>query len=105
MWIGGYVDMFSIFTFFVSVSTYPRINLFQNRFQHNLLLPFKKTNLHILINGRNMNVVITGASRGLGRAVAEVFAANGGNLFITALHEGRLYKAVEELLNKYPGVK
>lgn len=51
-----------------------------------------------------MDVVITGASRGLGKAVAEIFAENGHNLYLTALHETRLYKAMEELLNKYPAI-
>jgi short-subunit dehydrogenase len=51
-----------------------------------------------------MNVIITGASRGLGRAIAEIFAENGHNLYLTAMHEVRLYKATEELLNKYSSV-
>jgi short-subunit dehydrogenase len=51
-----------------------------------------------------MNVIITGASRGLGKAIAERFAANGHDLFLTALHEVRLYKSMEELLNKFPSV-
>jgi short-subunit dehydrogenase len=51
-----------------------------------------------------MNVVITGASRGLGKAIAEIFAANGHNLYLTARQEGRLYKTMEELLNKYPHI-
>lgn len=51
-----------------------------------------------------MNVVITGASRGIGKAVAEIFAANGHNLFITSRSDVVLYKAMEELANKYPEV-
>lgn len=51
-----------------------------------------------------MNVIITGASRGLGNAIAEIFAANGHDLFLTALHEVILYKATEKLLNKFPSV-
>jgi short-subunit dehydrogenase len=49
-----------------------------------------------------MNVIITGASRGLGKAIAEIFAENGHNLYLTAMHEVRLYQAMEEMLNKYP---
>ena len=49
----------------------------------------------------NKNIIITGASRGLGKSIAEIFAANGYNLYLTAMHEGRLYKTLEELLNKY----
>ncbi len=51
-----------------------------------------------------MNIIITGASRGLGKAIAEIFAENGHNLYLTAMHEVRLYNATEELLNKYPAV-
>ena len=52
-----------------------------------------------------MNVVITGASKGFGRAIAEIFAANGHNLFICARNEIALYKAMEELLTRYPDIK
>ncbi len=52
-----------------------------------------------------MNVVITGASRGIGKAIAEVFAANGHALYLCSKNEAALYKTMEELLIKYPGVK
>lgn len=52
-----------------------------------------------------MNIVITGASKGFGRAIAEIFAANGHNLFICARNEIALYKAMEELLTRYPNIK
>ncbi|MEP6724359.1 MAG: SDR family oxidoreductase [Bacteroidota bacterium] len=52
-----------------------------------------------------MNVVITGASKGFGKAIAETFAAKGHNLFICSRNEIALYKAMEDLLNRYPGVK
>lgn len=51
-----------------------------------------------------MNVIITGASKGIGRAVAEIFAANGYNLFICARGEVALYKTLEELMTRYPSV-
>lgn len=51
-----------------------------------------------------MNVIITGASKGIGKAVAEIFAANGHNLFLCARGEVGLYKAMEELITKYPAV-
>jgi short-subunit dehydrogenase len=49
-----------------------------------------------------MNVIITGASRGLGKAIAEIFAANGHNLYLTSLNEIKLYKALEELMTRFP---
>ncbi len=51
-----------------------------------------------------MNVIITGASRGIGKAVAEIFAANGHDLYLTSRNEVTLYKCVEELMTKYPDV-
>ncbi len=51
-----------------------------------------------------MNVVISGASRGMGKAIAEIFASNGNHLFITGRNEIVLYKTMEELLTKYPAV-
>lgn len=49
-----------------------------------------------------MNVVITGASRGIGKAIAEIFAANDHHLFITSRNEVTLYKSMEELSTQYP---
>jgi len=51
-----------------------------------------------------MNVVITGASRGLGKAMADGFAARGNNLFLSSQHDLHLYKAVEDLMLRYPNV-
>ena len=51
-----------------------------------------------------MDVIITGASRGLGKAIAEIFAENGYNLYLTSLQETHLRKAVDELVNKYPAI-
>jgi len=53
---------------------------------------------------RGKNVIITGGSRGFGKAIAEIFAGNGYDLYLTAMSEVRLYKTMEELLNKYPAV-
>jgi short-subunit dehydrogenase len=52
----------------------------------------------------NMNVVITGASRGLGRSMAEKFAANGHNLYLTSQNEVTLYNAMQEMTTKFPGI-
>ena len=51
-----------------------------------------------------MTTVITGASKGIGRAIAETFAANGHHLLICSRNEHTLYKTVEELSVKYPAV-
>lgn len=52
----------------------------------------------------NMNIIITGASKGIGKAIAEIFTANGHNIFITSRGEVALYKTMEELQTKYPAV-
>jgi short-subunit dehydrogenase len=49
-----------------------------------------------------MNIVITGASRGIGKAIAEIFAANGYDLYITSRSDIALYKAMAEIQKKYP---
>lgn len=51
-----------------------------------------------------MNVVITGASRGLGNAIAHLFAQNGHDLVLTSRNEVALYSAVQEIMTVYPGV-
>ena len=51
-----------------------------------------------------MNVIITGASKGIGKAIAEVFAANGHDLFLCSRGEVALYKTVEELMTRFPAV-
>ena len=51
-------------------------------------------------NGKN--IVITGASRGIGKAVAEAFAAEGNTLILCSKNEVTLYNTVAELQTKYP---
>ncbi|MEI9808473.1 MAG: SDR family oxidoreductase [Bacteroidota bacterium] len=51
-----------------------------------------------------MNVVITGASRGIGKAVAEIFAANGYDLYLSSRSGVALYKTTEELVTRFPAV-
>ena len=50
------------------------------------------------------NVIVTGASRGIGKAIAEIFAANGYDLYLISRNDIALYKAMEELLTKYPSI-
>ncbi len=52
-----------------------------------------------------MNVVITGASKGIGKAIAEEFAKVGYTLFLCARNETVLTKTTKELLNIYPNIK
>ena len=56
------------------------------------------------LGDRGRYVIITGASRGIGKAVAEIFAANGHDLFLSSRNEIALYKSMEELQSKYPSV-
>ncbi len=49
-----------------------------------------------------MNIIITGASKGIGKAIAEIFAGAGHTLFLCSRSEKPLYDAVAELQTKYP---
>ena len=49
-----------------------------------------------------MHVIITGASRGLGKAFATKFAEEGYDLFLCSLNAANLYKALEELMTSFP---
>src|SRR5882757_4846111 len=49
-----------------------------------------------------MNVIVTGASKGIGRAVAAAFAAEGADLFLCARNEATLQQTVTELQTAYP---
>jgi NADP-dependent 3-hydroxy acid dehydrogenase YdfG len=52
-----------------------------------------------------MNVVITGASRGIGKSIAEVFAAQGYDLYLSGMNPDRLNDAVKDLKDRFPSVK
>jgi short-subunit dehydrogenase len=49
-----------------------------------------------------MNIVVTGASKGIGLAVAEAFAQAGNTVFLCARGEVDLYEAVAKLQTQYP---
>lgn len=49
-----------------------------------------------------MNIVITGASKGIGKAIAEKFAANGYSIYLCARNEKDLAAAAEEIQRKNP---
>ena len=51
-----------------------------------------------------MNAVITGASRGIGKATAEIFALHGYNLFLLSKNEANLLESIEDLKTKYPNI-
>jgi short-subunit dehydrogenase len=52
-----------------------------------------------------MNVVITGASRGIGKAIANIFAANGHSLFLCSKNEVAIYQTMAGLQDNYPHIK
>jgi short-subunit dehydrogenase len=49
-----------------------------------------------------MNIIITGASKGIGKAIAKAFAAEGASLFLCSRNEVALYNTVAELQTAYP---
>lgn len=51
-----------------------------------------------------MNVIITGASRGIGKSIAEKFAAGGHHLYLCSRNKQALNKAVDNMLTKHPDV-
>lgn len=51
------------------------------------------------------SVIITGGSKGLGKAVAEKFAAAGNRLFLCSRNEKILHKVQREILKNYPQSK
>ncbi len=49
-----------------------------------------------------MNIVITGAARGIGKAIAAKFAADGHSLFLCSRNVKTLQVAIEDLKQSYP---
>ncbi|HUQ67370.1 MAG TPA: SDR family oxidoreductase [Flavitalea sp.] len=52
-----------------------------------------------------MNIVITGASKGIGKAIAEKFAANGYSLFLCARNEQDLAETSRKIADSFPNIK
>lgn len=51
-----------------------------------------------------MNAVITGASRGIGKATARIFALNGYDLFLSSKNEENLLQTIEELKKDFENI-
>ncbi|MBC7826461.1 MAG: SDR family oxidoreductase [Chitinophagaceae bacterium] len=51
-----------------------------------------------------MNIVITGASKGFGKSLAEKFASHGHDLYICSRNAVSLYHTVDEILTKFPNI-
>jgi short-subunit dehydrogenase len=49
-----------------------------------------------------MNVVITGAGKGIGRSIAAAFAAGGASLFLCSRNKERLNNTIAELQKEFP---
>ena len=49
-----------------------------------------------------MNIIITGASKGLGKAMAKKFALDGNTLFLCARNEDQLNATANEIQNEFP---
>src|SRR6478609_9551727 len=51
-----------------------------------------------------MNAVITGASRGIGKATARIFALHGYDLYLTSRNDQNLLQTIDELEKDFPNV-
>ena len=54
---------------------------------------------------KSINVLITGGSQGIGRAIAEALARRGANVFLIARRQDALDEAVEAIRSAYPNVR
>jgi len=51
-----------------------------------------------------MNAVITGASRGIGKATARIFALHGYDLYLCSRTEENLFRTIEEIKKDFPNI-
>lgn len=59
----------------------------------------------ITMHNNNTYTLITGASRGFGKALAEIFASHGHNLLLTARQPVALYNTMAELQSRFPDIE
>lgn len=52
-----------------------------------------------------MNIIITGASRGIGKAIALTYASCGYNLFLCSRNQEQLIETAADIQQQYPAVK
>ena len=52
-----------------------------------------------------MRVIVTGASRGMGKAIAEIFAKAGWEVLISARNQAKLDAVAQEIMQRNPGSK
>lgn len=57
------------------------------------------------ISWQNKNVLISGGSEGIGKAVALEIARQGGNLFLLARNKEKLAAAQKDILERYPDIQ
>lgn len=60
-------------------------------------------NLKSTFNG-SMNIMVTGASKGIGRAIANIFASYGHHLILCSRNEVTLYNTMSELSTQHPSI-
>src|SRR5262245_4656448 len=60
--------------------------------------------LHDLLSLKGRSAVVTGAARGLGRAIAQRFAAAGASLLLTDMHQDQLDRTVQDLARDAAGL-
>ena len=61
----------------------------------------KNLSLSPKVTGMNKTIMITGATSGFGKAIAELFARNGYKLIITGRRSDRLESLKKELSNEF----
>lgn len=63
------------------------------------------TKCYLLIFESDMNIIITGASRGLGKAIAASFASKGHHLLLNSVNEQKLAETAQALSAEYSNAR